>query len=86
MEFQNLTYLFWNGWCYNFQCPKSQIAITLKNKTIFLKENLPGDLHIIFYQLTWFEASSCYMFFDIFLTSFQWPNLQREITRRNTLH
>ena len=37
---------------------------------------------IIFYQLTKFEAPSCYSFRDIINTNFQSPNLQREIIRK----
>ena len=41
-----------------FLCPKLQRAITQKNYMIFLF--LPGNLLIIFYRLTKFEAPSCY--------------------------
>ena len=37
---------------------------------------------IILYQLTKFEAPSCYTFGDIMITNFQSPNLQREIIRK----
>ena len=37
------------------------------------------NLLIILYQLTKFEAPSCYSFQDIINTNFQMPNLQREI-------
>ena len=42
----------------------------------------PIDLLIILYQLTKFEAPSCYDFRDIMITNFQSPNLQREIIRK----
>ena len=38
---------------------------------------------IILYQLTKFEAPSCYRFPDIMITNFKSPNLQREIIRKN---
>ena len=37
---------------------------------------------IILYQLTKFEAPSCYPFPDIMITNFKSPNLQREIIRK----
>ena len=40
------------------------------------------DLLIILYQLTKFEAPSCYSLQDIMITNFQSPNLQREIIRK----
>ena len=40
------------------------------------------NLLIILYQLTKFEAPSCYSFRDIMITNFQSPNLQREIIRK----
>ena len=42
----------------------------------------PIDLLIILYQLTKFEAPSCYSFRDIMYTNFQSPNLQREIIKK----
>ena len=42
----------------------------------------PTDLLITLYQLTKFEAPSCYTFGDIMITNFQSPNLQREIIRK----
>ena len=48
-------------------------------KQLFFKFS-PINLLIILYQLTKFEASSCYSFQDIMNTIFQSPNLQREIT------
>ena len=39
-----------------------------------------GNLPIIPYQLTKFQAPSSNCFRDILLTSFKWPNLQRAIT------
>ena len=41
-----------------FQCPNLQRAITRKNKKNFLKHFSPGNLLIIFCQLTMFEAAS----------------------------
>ena len=41
----------------------------------------PTPLNILF-QLAKFEAVSCNSFQDIFLTSFQYPNLQRAITKK----
>ena len=41
-----------------FQCPNSKRAITLKNNNNFFSKILPGNLLIIFYQLTMFEAPS----------------------------
>ena len=40
------------------------------------------NLLIILYQLTKFEATGFDSFRDIFITSFQRPNLQRAITRK----
>ena len=56
-----------------------------KNREIIIKENnvfflfLTSNLLIILYQLTKFDAPSCYSFRDIMITNFQSPNLQREI-------
>ena len=52
-----------------------------KIKLLFFKFS-PIDLLIILYQLTKFEAPSCYSFRDIMITNFQSPNLQREIIRK----
>ena len=52
-----------------------------KIKYLFFKFS-PIDLLIILYQLTKFEAPSCYSFRDIMITNFQSPNLQREIIRK----
>ena len=52
-----------------------------KIKYFFFKFS-PIDLLIILYQLTKFEAPSCYSFRDIMITNFQSPNLQREIIRK----
>ena len=53
-----------------------------KNKiTFFLISRI--DLLIILYQLSKFEAPSCYSFRDIMITNFQSLNLQREIIRKN---
>ena len=56
-----------------------------KNREIFIKKKkcffllLTSNLLIILYQLTKFDAPSCYSFRDIMITNFQSPNLQREI-------
>ena len=49
-------------------------------KTFF--SNFHQSILIILYQLTKFEAPSCYSFRDIMITNFQSPNLQREIIRK----
>ena len=64
----------------NFQSPNLQREIVQKNKITFFNFS-PIDLLIILYQLTKFEAPSCYSFRDIMNTNFQSPNLQREIIR-----
>ena len=55
-----------------------------KNREIIIKKNnvflfLTSNLLIVLYQLTKFDAPSCYSFRDIMITNFQSPNLQREI-------
>ena len=65
----------------NFQIPNLQREIIKKNKKLFFRFS-PIDLLIILYQLTKFEAPSCYSFRDIMNTNFQSPNLQREIIRK----
>ena len=62
----------------NFQSPNLQREIIRKKKIRFFKFS-PIDILIILYQLTKFEAPSCYSFRDIMITNFQSPNLQREI-------
>ena len=52
-----------------------------KNKIIFFKFS-PIELLIILYQLTKFEAPSCYNFRGSMNTNFQSLNLQREIIRK----
>ena len=65
----------------NFQSPNPEREIIRKNKvTFFLFSTI--DLLIIRYQLTKFEAPSCYSFQDIMITNFQSQNLQREIIRK----
>ena len=64
----------------NFHSPNLQREIIQKKNTFF--KFSPIDLLIIFYQLTKFEASSCYSFRDIMNTNFQSPNLQRKIIRK----
>ena len=66
----------------NFQSPNLQREIIRKkNKITFFKFS-PIDILIILYQLTKFEAPSCYSLGDIMNTNFQSPNLQREIIRQ----
>ena len=52
-----------------------------KNKEAFFKFS-PINLLIILYQLTKFEAPSCYSFRDIMNTIFLSPNQQRGIIRK----
>ena len=63
----------------NFQSPNLQREIIKKNKKKLFFKFSPIDLLIILYQLTKFEAPSCFSFRDIMNTNFQSPNLQREI-------
>ena len=63
------------------QSPNLQREIIRKNKKAFFKFS-PINLLIILYQLTKFEAPSCYSFRDIMNTNFQSANLQREIIRK----
>ena len=65
----------------NFQSPNLQWEIIQKNEISFFRFS-PINLLIILYQLTKFEAPSCYSFRDIMNTNFQGPNLQREIMRK----
>ena len=51
-------------------------------KVQICKGRLLKKILIILYQLTKFEAPSCYSFRDIMNTNFQSPNLQREIIRK----
>ena len=84
----------WSGECRDFiptklQCQTIQRALQSPNakrdnsekKQTFFKFS-PINLLIILYQLTKFEAPSCYSFRDIIITNFQSPNLQREIIRK----
>ena len=66
----------------NFQIPNLQREIIQKKIKYFFFKFSPIDLLIILYQLTKFEAPSCYSFRDIMNTNFQSPNLQREIIRK----
>ena len=66
----------------NFQSPNLQREIIQKKKKITFFKFSPIDLLVILYQLTKFEAPSCYSFRDIMTTNFQSPNLQREIIRK----
>ena len=68
----------------NFQSPNLQREIIKKKNKLFFRFS-PIDLLIILYQLTKFEAPSCYSFRDIINTNFQSPNLQREIIRKNII-
>ena len=65
----------------NFQSPNLQREIIRKKINNFFSRFSPIDLLIILYQLTKFEAPSCYSFRDIMITNFQSQNLQREIIR-----
>ena len=65
----------------NFQSPNMQREIIKKNKITFVIYS-QIDLLFILYQLTKFEAPSCYSFQDIINTNFQSPILQREIIRK----
>ena len=53
----------------NFQSPNLQREIIKKNTIIFFKF-APGNLLVILYQLTKFEAPSCNTFRDIMITNF----------------
>ena len=66
----------------NFQSPNLQREIIRKKIKYFFFKFSQIDLLIILYQLTKFEAPSCYSFRDIMITHFQSPNLQREIIRK----
>ena len=66
----------------DLQSPNLQREIIRKKYNNFFFKFSPIDLLIIFYQLTKFEAPSCYSFRDIMITNFQSPNLQREISRK----
>ena len=66
----------------NFQSPNLQREIIQKKKKKLFFRFSPIDLIIILYQLTKFQAPSCYSFRDIMITNFQSPNLQREIIRK----
>ena len=66
----------------NFRSPNLQREIFRKKiKKFFFRFSLI-DLLIIIYQLTKFEAHSCYSFQDIMITNFQSPNLQMEIIKK----
>ena len=65
----------------NFQSPNLQREV-IHEKKIFFFLFSPVDLLIILYQLTKFEAPSCNSFWDIMITNFQSPNLQREVIRK----
>ena len=56
--------------------------IRKKNNNTFFRFSPVDLLLMILYQLTEFEAPSCYSFQDIMITNFQNPNLQREIIRK----
>ena len=67
---------------YKFsKCKSAKGDNSKKIKELFFKFS-PIDLLIILYQLTKFEAPSCYSFRDIMNTNFQSPNLQREIIKK----
>ena len=74
---QRALQVFYHG--YKFSKSKSAKGDNSKKiKQLFLKLS-PINLLIILYQLIKFEAPSCYCFRDIMITSFQSPNLEREI-------
>ena len=84
---KHCTPMFWNTLITSFQCPNLHRATTLKNvkiKTSFRNLISPGS-QLIIHQLTKFGAASCNSFRDIFITSFQWPNLQKAITWKKLL-
>ena len=62
----------------NFQSPNLQKGDNSKKLDNFFNFS-PIDILIILYQMTKFEAPSCYSFRDIMITNFQCPNLQRGI-------
>ena len=64
------------------QSPNLQREIIKKKKNNFFFKFSPIDLLIILYQLTKFEAPSCYSFRDIMITNFQSLNIQREIIQK----
>ena len=64
---------------FNVQIYKVQL---LKKKYLFFLFS-PGNLLIIFYQLTMFEAPSYNNFRKILMKSFRCQNLQKAITRKN---
>ena len=69
---------------YSKRTSKSKSAkgdYSKKKKNFFFLFS-PINFLIILYQLTKFEAPSCYSFRDIMNTNFQSPNLQREIIRK----
>ena len=69
---------------YKKSTSKSKSAKGINSKKIkyFFFLFSPIDLLIILYQLTKFDASSCYSFRDIMKTNFQSPNLQKEIIQK----
>ena len=64
------------------QSPNLQKEIIRKNKINLFFKFSSNNFLIIFYQLTKFEAPSCYSFRDFMDTNFQSRNLQREIIRK----
>ena len=63
----------------NSQSPNLQREIIRKKITFF--NFAPGNLLVILYQLTKFEAPSCNTFREIMITNSQSPNLQREVKK-----
>ena len=59
---------------FNVQICKGRL---FEKNTIFFFKFSPINLLIILYQLTKFEALSCYSFRDIMNTNFQSPNLSK---------
>ena len=60
----------------------SKFAKGNNSKNNFILEMSYGNLLIIFYKLTKFEAAICYSYKNIFIISFQWPNLHKAMTRK----
>ena len=66
----------------NFQSPNLQREIINKKKQQLFFRFSSIDLLTILYELTKFEAPSCYSFRDIMNTNFHSTNMQREIIRK----
>ena len=75
-KFQNPSYLkFWNSfWYIKFSKTKFAKGNNSKKKNIIFKFT-PGNLLIISYKLSKFEAPSCYNFLNILITKFHYAPL-----------